>query len=155
MDDLPQYVNSALTDAVLEEILGFDLAEPALSDSPTDPDQVQSWGIVGYRNFTDRERFDRELSAIVASRGLPRRVVSGGATGADTLAAAWAREKGIDFIEHLPKSNTAYNLLARNSLIVRDSTLVIAFLSTKSRGTLDTVKKAHLARKEVITIRID
>lgn len=35
-------------------------------------DSAASWGIVGYRYYTDREAFDRELERLVAEHGLPR-----------------------------------------------------------------------------------
>lgn len=114
----------------------------------------QSWGIVGYRFFTDRERFDRALEGIVQERGQPTRVVSGGATGADTLACEWAQANGIAFLEHAPVSNSAADLKARNTLIVRDSTLIIAFLSAQSRGTWDTINKARIAGKPVLVIDV-
>ena len=113
------------------------------------------WGVVGYRHFTDRARFDREMAALVGERGPPKRVVSGGAAGADTMARDWARENNVAFVEHPPKTQTAVGFKARNSLIVRDSTLIVAFVSVKSRGTHDTLNKAALAEKGSIVIQID
>jgi hypothetical protein len=43
------------------------------------------------------------------------------------MAKRWAAEQGIEFVEHKPARYTAA-LLERNTLIVRDSTLIIAFL---------------------------
>jgi hypothetical protein len=114
-----------------------------------------AWGIVGYRNFVDRARFDAEMEKLVAERGLPDKVVSGGATGADTMARDWATAKQIPFTEHAPTSPTAAAYKARNSKIVKDSTLIIAFISTKSRGTHDTINKAAKAEKGVVRIQID
>ena len=144
--------DTALADADVEELLGFELAVAAIPDPPERP--RESWGIVGYRFFTDRGRFDRELTSIVEARGQPARVVSGGATGADTLARTWAAAREIAFVEHLPASNRSRDLLARNTLIVRDSDLIVAFLSALSRGTYDTINKARRAGKEVIIIDI-
>jgi hypothetical protein len=107
----------------------------------------QTWGIVGDRNLVDAELVDRELATLVAARGLPARVVSGGARGADTLAAAWARARGIALVEHAPKTWGAPALLARNALIVRDADLIVAFLARDSRGTRDTIDKAQKAGK--------
>jgi len=148
----------ALTDADVEGLLGIELAEPARVRPAAEARPAaaeQSWGIVGYRYFTDRERFDRELSILVWERGFPARVVSGGATGADTLAREWATANGIEFVEHPPASGTSRSLLARNTLIARDSTLLVAFLSARSRGTHDTIGKARRAGKEVVVIDVD
>lgn len=116
---------------------------------------MSCWGIVGYRRFTNREFFDRKLARVVEERGMPARVTSGGAVGTDTLAREWAQENGVEFAEHLPVSRSARDLLARNTLIVRDSTLVIAFLSRHSRGTWDTINKARKAGKDVVIIGVD
>jgi predicted Rossmann fold nucleotide-binding protein DprA/Smf involved in DNA uptake len=118
-------------------------------------DSKQNWGIVGYRNFTDGARFDRELAALVETRGAPARVVSGGAAGADTLAAGWAKSRGLPLVEHLPATADAYGFKARNTLIVQDSDLIVAFLSPKSRGTHDTLNKARRAKKPVVVIAVD
>lgn len=114
-----------------------------------------SWGIVGYRYFTDKKRFNAELKKIVKIHGMPSKIVSGGAPGADTLAKEWASENKITFVEHLPKKQISYEFLARNTLIVNDSTLVIAFLSKESKGTHDTINKAKKAKKQLIVINID
>jgi hypothetical protein len=114
----------------------------------------ESWGIVGYRRFSARTIFDAALEELVAERGLPARVVSGGADGADAMAEAWAHERGIEFICHRPAAPVAAALLARNSLIVRDSTLVVAFLAPESRGTRDTINKARRAGKPYIVVEV-
>ncbi len=126
-----------------------------IQDNTTMAAADQTWGIVGSRHFTDHERFDRELAALVVRRGEPARVVSGGATGADALARGWAAEKRIPFVEHPPASYWSRDLLARNTLIVRDSTLIVAFLAAGSRGTRDTISKAERAGKEVVVIHVD
>lgn len=119
------------------------------------PGQEHIWGIVGYRRYADREAFDRHLGALVATHGRPDRVVSGGAPGADTMARDWARANGIPFTEYPPAAQTASAFKARNSLIVQAATLLVAFLSRDSRGTLDTIAKARKAGKPLITVRID
>jgi hypothetical protein len=121
--------------------------------TPTRKRQV--WGVVGYRHFTDRAAFDHEMALLVDERGWPDAVSSGGATGTDTMAHEWSDENEIEFLEHLPKENTARELLARNTLIVDDSTLVVAFVSTKSRGTHDTINKAIKKGIPIIKIQID
>jgi hypothetical protein len=110
---------------------------------------------VGYRNFTDRKRFDAELAKLTKEFCVPGAVVSGGATGADTLARNWARDNKIPMVEHKPTAFASYALLKRNTKIVNDSDRIIAFLSKKSRGTHDTINKAKAAKKQIHVIQID
>ena len=133
-------------------IVEADPTSPA--SGPRNP-RGQVWGIVGYRHFADRARFDREMAILVEERGRPVRAVSGAAPGADTMAREWAAEHEIPFTEHRPREQTAAAFKARNSLIVRDITLLVAFVSTKSRGTHDTMNKASKAGKAIVAIHID
>lgn len=72
---------------------------------------VQSWGIVGYRHFNNWTKFCDALTPLVEAHGMPRTVVSGGATGTDTMAKRWAQERGIKMVEHLPAEYTGAALL--------------------------------------------
>lgn len=85
---------------------------------------------------------------------MPTRVISGGATGADTLARQWAEENLIPMREHLPESKTAAAYKARNTPIVNDSHLIVAFVAQDSRGTWDTINKAQKAGKSVIIFSV-
>ena len=48
------------------------------------------YGIIGSRNFTDKELFLCKVNEVIAIQGMPNLVISGGAVGADTLAEEWA-----------------------------------------------------------------
>ena len=132
-------------------------AEATSSSAKPSPPHIprEVWGVVGFRRFVDRTWFDREMESLVRERGLPAQIVSGGAPGADTMARDWAHKNFVPFVEHPPKAQTAAAFKARNSLIVRDSTLVVAFVSVKSRGTHDTLNKAAAAGKGSVVIQID
>lgn len=74
-------------------------------------------------------------------------VVSGGATGADWWAEKFATAMRIGRSIHIPDWRK-YGTSAgprRNSLIVDESEVLFAFFTdkTKSRGTLDSITKAH------------
>ena len=104
--------------------------------------------IVGSREFTD----GRVIRASI-ERLRPTTIVSGGARGADSLGAFWARELSIPTIIHLPDwdrfgKSAGYR---RNELIVRDSDMVLAFFAPgpRSRGTQHTVAIARAAGKTV------
>lgn len=125
---------------------------------PTVPDGYgQKVAVVGSRDYEDSEYIANVLAAF-HEKYIIALVVSGGAKGADTLAEAWAKEHDIPTHIHEarwgegPQTGAGrygnYNPRAghnRNSAIVRDAEIVIAFTTdwSKSRGTSDTIKKAH------------
>ncbi len=79
-------------------------------------------------------------------------VVSGGARGVDSIAESTARGRGLHVESHIAewdKYGKSAGMI-RNSKIVRDCSVVIAFWDGKSKGTLDTITKATLAGKTVI-----
>lgn len=87
-------------------------------------------------------------------------VVSGGAKGADTFATAWyAKRHRLPTRVHRPKQEAGQSwgaaALARNTLIVSDSDLVIAFVHPTSRGTFDTIRKAQKAGVDCVVIDLD
>jgi hypothetical protein len=124
-------------------------------------------GVVGSRNFTDYAMLSSMLNYTIED-GWPSEdddgwrptLVSGGAEGADSLAARFAREHGLGLIEHLPdferygydRPGTLEAYFQRNSLIVRDASVLIAFFgpgqppSVNKSGTMDTVRKAFEKR---------
>lgn len=72
-------------------------------------------------------------------------VISGGAKGVDSIAAEYARQKGLELIEFLP-DYARYGRAAthvRNRSIVDSADLVLAFWDGKSKGTMSTVKYAE------------
>lgn len=60
------------------------------------PINDQTWLICGGRDFADQEMFDSAMGDLLRMWGCPRRVVHGGATGADTMAGEWAKKLAID-----------------------------------------------------------
>lgn len=54
-------------------------------------------GIVGSRSFSDRVLFDSVVGGLDVST-----VVSGGASGADSVAKSYASDHGLDYLEFLP-----------------------------------------------------
>ena len=109
-------------------------------------------GIVGSRNFTDVQQLTRVMDAWGHARVTS--VISGGAIGADALGAEWARANGLATVVHLPsrRYGIPQGYFERNSLIVRDSDILMAFFgpgqppSVNKSGTMDTVRKALAKR---------
>lgn len=77
-------------------------------------------------------------------------IISGGARGADTIAANIARGFGMKLIEHLPEWNVYGNSAGhvRNQLIVDDADLVLAFkrrvVSAGTQSTINKAQKSHV-----------
>ena len=102
---------------------------------------------------------DKKTVAVVGSRGIascpamlarlaelaPAQLVSGGATGVDSLAADWARANGVpvrelrpDYATHGPTAATH----VRNAEIVRQANLVLVVWDGQSKGTLSAARAA-------------
>lgn len=120
--------------------------------------------IVGWRGMNEKEHkplFDDIVAKFIATYGLPVLVVSGGATGADTMGAKWAASHGISIQILKPKwqnDNGVYNKGAgvkRNTDIVNACTHMIAFPSKKGTGTQDSIRKANQKDKIVIEVMLD
>jgi hypothetical protein len=97
-------------------------------------------GVIGSRTF-----FDYALLKSVLDKLIITEIVSGGAIGADSLAARYAHENDITLVEYLP-DRAKYGRKApfvRNKLIVNDSQVIIAFWDGKSKGTKHSLDYAH------------
>ena len=95
-------------------------------------------GVVGSRSFDNYDLMQKTLADLG-----PTVIVSGGAKGADTLAARYAQENGLELIEFKPNWKLGRHAsLLRNTQIVEASDFVLAFWDGKSTGTQDSVKKA-------------
>ena len=82
-------------------------------------------------------------------------IVSGGARGADTLAADEARRRGLEVVEFRP-NYARYGRAAphvRNSEIVESCDRLVAFWDGKSRGTASTIEKAKRLEKPVSVVQ--
>lgn len=106
--------------------------------------------------------------AIVGSRGLINidisahippdvtMIISGGARGIDTLAAAYAKEQGIELVEILPeyKKHGRSAPIRRNDVIVDRADMVLAFWDGRSRGTAYVIDLCKKRGKECRVIQI-
>ena len=111
--------------------------------------------IVGSREFENYDLVCAEVAKIQQTQNVDL-IVSGGAKGADTLAKKFAARNGIRLMEFLPDYDR-YGRgapLQRNTLIVQNSDVVLAFVAATSKGTWDTIRKARAARKKVIIVNV-
>lgn len=106
-------------------------------------------GIIGSRTFNDYDLMVESLKGLKITT-----IVSGGACGADKLAEQYAKEKNIPtkiFLPDWDKHGKSAGFL-RNTDIVNESEIIIAFWDGSSKGTADSIKKAKELNKTTIII---
>lgn len=102
--------------------------------------------IIGSRSFNNYKL----LCGILKEYKDIEKIISGGAKGADSLAARYAKENNIELIEYIP----AWNLYGksagfrRNKKIVQESDFVLAFWDGHSKGTKHSINLANKSNKE-------
>lgn len=102
--------------------------------------------VVGSRTFNDYSYLKEKLLL-----HKPKRIISGGAEGADSLAQRFCKEFGLPILIFYPDWKT-YNKSAgmiRNSLIVNECEELVAFPVNNSKGTADSIRKAREVEKIV------
>ena len=109
--------------------------------------------IIGSRNFTDKTRFSKEMERVNLKI---TEVVSGGASGADSLAEDWARSNGIQSRVYLPdwKKFGKSAGFVRNKDIINNSEACIAFWDGASKGTMHSINIAKEKGIPIIVIII-
>lgn len=124
--------------------------------------------IIGSRDFTNYDLLKETIAKYLDISKIEE-IISGGASGADSLGARFARENNIKLTKFpaqwyelylLPckikkdKNGKEYNVLAgfnRNTDIVNAAEYVLAF-SNGSNGTEDSINKARKSKKPVLII---
>jgi predicted Rossmann fold nucleotide-binding protein DprA/Smf involved in DNA uptake len=104
--------------------------------------------IIGSRKFTNYREFLQLMPKLDITK-----IISGGATGADSLAHRYALDNDIAYLEFLPDWDL-YGKAAgpiRNKLIINNADHVIAFWDGRSKGTASSIK---LAQHKGISINV-
>lgn len=101
----------------------------------------------------------KEWESILLSKINPSEVlliVSGGAKGIDTYAKLFATRHLIPLMEYLPEYSKYRRkaTLRRNTQIVREASIVIAFPSLYSKGTFHSIREAERLSKRLIVVNI-
>lgn len=108
--------------------------------------------VVGGRDFTD---YDLVKSSILDNYNLDdlSEVVSGGAKGADSLGAKFAKEYNLKLTEFKPdwKKYGRGAGFVRNKLIIEHADVVFAFWDGKSKGTANSI---NIAKRSNKTLRV-
>lgn len=109
------------------------------------------YAIIGSRNFCDYELMEKTLKEYDISE-----IISGGAKGADSLAARYADQNDISLVvfkADWKRYGRAAGVI-RNTDIIDSSDVVIAFWDGVSRGTKNSIDKAIKAGKSVNIIDV-
>lgn len=107
--------------------------------------------VVGSRTFTDYQ-----LLATTLKEYDIKQLISGGAIGADKLAEQYAKEHNIPIVVYKPEWNKYGKIagLLRNTDIIKDADIVIAFWNGISTGTKDSINKAKEMNKQLRIVKI-
>lgn len=104
-------------------------------------------GVIGSRSFNDYQLLKSVLNEYLGKVWV---IVSGGASGADSLGEKWAKENNIKTCIYKPdwnKHGKAAGFI-RNKDIVEDSDLIIAFWDGLSRGTEHSINLTKKMNKQ-------
>jgi hypothetical protein len=110
--------------------------------------------IIGSRDFKNYEQLS---SILTPHKDKIKKVVSGGARGADKLGENWAVDNNIETEIFIPDWNK-YGKRAgflRNEDIIKNSTHVIAFWDGESRGTKHSIGLAEKLGKKLKIVLFD
>jgi hypothetical protein len=105
--------------------------------------------VIGSRSFNDYELLRQTLSKLEITL-----VVSGGAKGADSLGEEYANANKIPtkiFLPDWDKYGKSAGML-RNSDIINEAEIVVAFWDGESKGCKDAIAKANKLNKKVLII---
>jgi hypothetical protein len=106
--------------------------------------------VIGGRTFNDYELVKETLTKLDITL-----LVSGGAKGADSLGERYASENNITTLIYKPdwKLHGKGAGMIRNTDIVKNSDIVVAFWDGESKGTLDSIRKAENLNKGLMIIK--
>ena len=110
------------------------------------------YAVIGSRTFADYG-----LLSSVLNKHFISQIVSGGARGADSLAARYALEKNIlllEFIPNYPKYGKSAPFV-RNKQIVQSADITVAFWDMKSNGTRHALEYSTKLNKKTIIVSFD
>jgi len=106
--------------------------------------------VIGGRTFNDYELVKETLTKLDITL-----LVSGGAKGADSLGERYASENNITTLIFKPdwERHGRGAGMIRNTDIVKNSDIVVAFWDGSSKGTLDSIRKVEKLNKGLMIIK--
>jgi hypothetical protein len=110
--------------------------------------------VCGGRDFDDQELAFAELDKIHRARGVAV-VIHGGARGADSIASAWAKSRGVPVLVFKPDWRRFGRGAGpqRNAEMITNGRPSLAIAFSGGSGTRDMVVRLHAARVPVIEPR--
>jgi hypothetical protein len=115
----------------------------------------QTWLVCGGRDFADAGMFRSAMADLVRLKGMPARIIHGGAQGADTMAGEYADRHALDLcVERADwrKHGRAAGPIRNQAMLDKHRpALVVAFPG--GRGTADMVARARAAGVDVAEIK--
>lgn len=106
--------------------------------------------IIGSRGFNDYDFLKKNVSAFLKHNSFVcTHIISGGAKGADKLAEQFALDNQLEMIVFKPdwKQYGKRAGFIRNTTIIENTDVVIAFWNGNSSGTKDAIMKAIALNK--------
>jgi hypothetical protein len=106
--------------------------------------------VIGSRTFNDYELVKETLTKLDITL-----LISGGAKGADSLGERYANENNITTLIFKPdwERHGRGAGMVRNTDIVKNSDIVVAFWDGSSKGTLDSIRKVEKLNKGLMIIK--
>ena len=112
-----------------------------------------SIAIIGSRDFNNYELLKSSINRILKGKNV-KLLISGGAKGTDTLAEKYAIENNYQIKIIKPDwKKGKWAGLERNTKIVEQSDIVIAFWNGISKGTSNTISKTQELNKQLYIIK--
>jgi hypothetical protein len=111
------------------------------------------FAVVGSRTFDDYPLLSKWVG-LLTDEMCDLTIISGGAKGADQMAAKWAKDNGLPLIEYKPDWEL-YGKRAgfvRNEKIIGEADVVIAFWDGLSAGTRHDLNLAKKAKKPTFIV---
>lgn len=112
--------------------------------------------IIGSRSFNNFSFAKNEIIEILKENNIKlSKIISGGASGADNIAEQFANKYNIPIEIIKPNWKLGKHAgILRNTEIIEKSDIIIAFWDQKSKGTLDSIKKAQKLNKPLYIVDI-
>jgi hypothetical protein len=109
--------------------------------------------VCGSRNVTNKEKIFKTLDDLSIEK--ITYLIHGCARGVDSIAGEWANKRGIPILEY-PAQWEKYGKIAgfkRNTDMIKECDICVAFWDGQSKGTLDSIDKAKKFGKPVEIVR--
>jgi len=108
--------------------------------------------IIGSRSLELDEVRDFIFDLLTKAKDNISCIISGGADGPDKFAELWVYATGGKYVLFRPEYSKHGKgaTFVRNSLIIEEADVILAFWDSRSKGTLDSINKAKKSGKKTV-----